>query len=1131
VREKIKSMISFSMAVPLFGIKQISNLFSGSDPDKATSVSVDSVVQETEKHLGNRMQGLYKGGDKIQRSVMDLIFNTISEPSEEKDSTETAAPSAAKPADVDSGKLDASKFIVLGEGLAAGMGDFGLSEEYQTWSFPVQMAQQMQTEFNQPYMQAPGIGDVIGLNKLPVRVPDVYQDTVRSDFPPMVGLHNLSIPGFKISDAATLRPCEPLVHRNDAVQTIANLILGLPDLLHSSSDKPLMTQLEYALSWKPSFAIIALGYHEIMEAAVARDADALPDIARMREDYAQIITALKDAGCEVLVMTIPDPSDTAYYSPIDSAARVLKVKPAALQKAYGLSPDDRITVKGLMDVGCQFISGTLQGLDGDQLVDNGWLSQVGTHVAAINSEISSLAQEHGALVYDLAAFFKRVRDVGISLGSRRLTADFLGGFYELNGYFPGPTGQGLIANDILQQINRHYEAAYPLADIGLVMANDPVADYRQAEGPVLSEENLSRVFKAGSGRPSEQPAVTNVGTPSGAAPSSNSHDSNGVVHLEEHKPALPLKLPASMEQVLPLNKEASYYGDAIRGVDCRDVDESIWGSGREQLFGGLALLDSHLSGRIRIRFSEPFNDISHFEVSHEEGLVGDDGMMRAPQFFKLPGCHNSVKDDPDLISSGDLNLETGEVTNMEMFFRFMNTALLALVRCNPKFPDVPISFPGKYGSAHASFDNRPDGNLDITFFGTTFIPLGFALPDPVRFPLPFASPTLDFASIPARGTQLHPHIFLSTKPPEPTPEGITAADIPTNTIQEFTAFSRHTSFGDEFGLNMEELGGEATGRSQLMGRVEVQFGERFGDSVSIAVCCHAPGGMLYAPNPPPSTLSEAFPGRLYSGLCGHNEFLRFPKVTYALTTVYCLDDPMDVAVGAVNVNTGRLLADFLRRGMVGQDLFMALLEVEPRTPQESFEFRGPALFEMDARGQTIFRFKGIVTILYPEGFLFPAPDLKSGFAAGPDSILDPFYWIQAMHHSDDDGEFVKKGGKENIEASTGDMFSMKYEISNKPGQQAYFEYTNHTQEGTFTMHRLSWVNFSNSMTSAAKEGSHDTVTFTGFGAWSKDDTPIPRAASVQISTNRQTPYISILIDAGFISNVNTKPKELEEVRP
>jgi len=329
---------------------------------------------------------------------------------------------------------------------------------------------------------------------------------------------------------------------------------------------------------------------------------------------------------------------------------------------------------------------------------------------------------------------------------------------------------------------------------------------------------------------------------------------------------------------------------------------------------------------------------------------------------------------------------------------------------------------------------------------------------------------------------------------------------------------------------MSELGGEATGRSQLLGRVEVQFGERFGDSVSVAVTCFSPGGIMLSPNPPPSLLTESFPGRLFGGLQGHNETLRFPKLSYALTNVYCLDDPFDLSVGAVNLKSGRLLNELLHRGLIGQDLFFALLEVEPRTPKESFQFRGPALFEADSKGQLVFRFKGQVTIPYPETFLFPAPDLKNGFAAGPGSILDPFLWIQAVDEGEEAG-FSKKGGKDDVTSSNGESFSYKYNVSNQPGVRSAFEYVNHSQETSFTMHRLTWVGFMNSRTSTVKDGNYDTLSFTGFGTWSKDLEPVPRLANVQVSTSRQTPYVSIQIDGGFTSNVNTKPAEIDDVRP
>ena len=39
------------------------------------------------------------------------------------------------------------------------------------------------------------------------------------------------------------------------------------------------------------------------------------------------------------------------------------------------------------------------------------------------------------------------------MGSRHLTGSYLGGFYSLNGYYPGATGHALIANEVLTAID------------------------------------------------------------------------------------------------------------------------------------------------------------------------------------------------------------------------------------------------------------------------------------------------------------------------------------------------------------------------------------------------------------------------------------------------------------------------------------------------------------------------------------------------------------------------------------------------------------------------------------------------------------------------------------------------------
>src|SRR5262245_40884883 len=74
--------------------------------------------------------------------------------------------------------LRTSPFVVLGEGLAAGMGSFSLSSDTQMTCFPAQMARQMEVSFVQRLIQPPGIGYPAGFLPRSVVVPSPLQSTV-----------------------------------------------------------------------------------------------------------------------------------------------------------------------------------------------------------------------------------------------------------------------------------------------------------------------------------------------------------------------------------------------------------------------------------------------------------------------------------------------------------------------------------------------------------------------------------------------------------------------------------------------------------------------------------------------------------------------------------------------------------------------------------------------------------------------------------------------------------------------------------------------------------------------------------------------------------------------------------------
>src|SRR5262249_39981322 len=283
MRELVKSIIGFSWAMSLFGVRRMGDLLApgnGCQASDRAALPLASVTGAAAEQMNEIVKRAFQTGDELQRRMVDAVFDVLpgcqSDPPAQSNSTTQsgkgqqgapALPASPKPVvKVHSGRLNTSTFIVLGEGLAAGMGDFALNGDTQRDSFPAQMAQQMQTPFTQPLIQPPGIGSPPGFTQLPVIVPAAMQTSVLEQLPP-APVSNLSAPGLTLNEALNLRPVQPLVHRRNAKQTAVNLFWGVLPLTHGGTGA-LPTQAEYAVERRPTFAVVELGYSEVLQAAV-----------------------------------------------------------------------------------------------------------------------------------------------------------------------------------------------------------------------------------------------------------------------------------------------------------------------------------------------------------------------------------------------------------------------------------------------------------------------------------------------------------------------------------------------------------------------------------------------------------------------------------------------------------------------------------------------------------------------------------------------------------------------------------------------------------------------------------------------------------------------------------------------
>ncbi|MBI3940746.1 MAG: hypothetical protein HY315_07915 [Acidobacteria bacterium] len=384
-------------------------------------------------------------------------------------------------------KLDTTTFIVVGEGLAAGMADFALREVYQDKSFPSQMARQMKSLFPQPLIQSPGIGSAPGFASLPPRLPGILQGSVRTPFPPYLFVFNLSVPGLRLADSLNRRPSAPVIQQRDPQQTVINFILGYPALI-AGANLPLWTQAEYAVQMNPTFVVVELGYYDVLESAVRNDPGLLPDVTTFRNNFTALLSRLSVSSPQILVLTIPDPFDTAFFTALTEATRLVGAPPATLVSRFRLRSDDLLTPNGLTTVGNLILGDVrpdasfpgLAAANPGTVVSAATQTAVRSRVQALNTEVAGLARQAGANVYDLKALLTRIKSNGLQAGSKTLTADFLGGFYSLDGYYPGVTGHALIANELLQLLNQTYRTSYPLLDLAGIAADDPAIRFTPA---------------------------------------------------------------------------------------------------------------------------------------------------------------------------------------------------------------------------------------------------------------------------------------------------------------------------------------------------------------------------------------------------------------------------------------------------------------------------------------------------------------------------------------------------------------------------------------------------------------------------------------------------------------------------
>ena len=213
-----------------------------------------------------------------------------------------------------------------------------------------------------------------------------------------------------------------MIQQRDLQQTVINLILGYPTLiagatLTTPAKLPLWSQAEYAVAMNPTFLIVELGYYDVLEPAVLDNPSLLPDVTTFGNNYTALLTKLKASNPQILVMTIPDPFDTAFFTPAANAPALVGAPLDALIRIFKIKPDDFLTPNGMLLVGGLIVEDSVGPLLNPlfpglgpyfpgTVVSAATQAAVRSRVQALNSAITNAAKTAGATVYDLQALFQ-----------------------------------------------------------------------------------------------------------------------------------------------------------------------------------------------------------------------------------------------------------------------------------------------------------------------------------------------------------------------------------------------------------------------------------------------------------------------------------------------------------------------------------------------------------------------------------------------------------------------------------------------------------------------------------------------------------------------------------------------------
>ena len=367
---------------------------------------------------------------------------------------------------------DFSKIVVLGDSLSAGYYGLSLNEYGQAKSYANIISEKAGHPLTLPLISYPGIPIQERLKTFdPVTgfpVLEPVGTTMGSLMNPASQPTNLAVPGQTSVDCLTKKPVLP-------PSSLTDLILGFPSVyLGGQAPK---SQVGLGATLQPTFVIIWIGGNDVLGGAATGNPNYTVPPAIFAQVYPGIVGSMAQTGAKMLLINIPDVTLIPALSKGSSLAAM-----GMPISAFGMTRKDYAT-----PYSHEHIKLILEGKDAGPLGPGEILFaadavKIQAIVDADNAVISAVAAQFHCPVFDFNSFLKKAKKNGYVLPNGvKVTTDYLGGLFGLDGVHPTVTGQAIIAHEAIKTLNAYYGTALKSPDLASVNAADPEG-YRMFPG-------------------------------------------------------------------------------------------------------------------------------------------------------------------------------------------------------------------------------------------------------------------------------------------------------------------------------------------------------------------------------------------------------------------------------------------------------------------------------------------------------------------------------------------------------------------------------------------------------------------------------------------------------------------------